>query len=63
MNRLLILVFALLVVAGIGWLNRIDLLLMVVKYQADREFDVGPTRELRWQKGWRWLTPAASIYN
>ena len=42
----------LLIVGGlILWLNRIDLVLTVVKYQADNEFFVQPHREVYWEKG------------
>ena len=51
MKKLLFVAVALLVGVAFGWWNRIDLLLMVVKYQSDREFEVGPARDLAWQAG------------
>jgi len=51
MKKLVGVFLLLLVIAGVGWVNRIDLLLMIVKYQSDREFEIGPTRELEWSKG------------
>ena len=42
-----------LVVLGcsVVWFNRIDLMLAVVKYQSDREYDIGPKRQIAWQRG------------
>ena len=36
---------------ALGWLNRIDLLLALVKFQSEREFDIAPYREVPWQAG------------
>ena len=38
-------------VIALAWINRIELLLTVVKFQSDREFVVEPERELPWQIG------------
>ena len=38
-------------VIALAWVNRIELLLAVVKFQSDREFVVEPERELPWQAG------------
>ena len=40
------------IVAGsIAWLNRINILLAIVKYRSTTEFEVAPYREVAWQKG------------
>ena len=51
MNKFIGLIGVVIVIAGVGWLNRVDLLLMVVKFQSERNFEIGPTRDLPWQKG------------
>ena len=51
MNKFIGLIGVVIVIAGLGWLNRVDLLLMVVKFQSERNFEIGPTRDLPWQKG------------
>ena len=51
MKKLLSIALVLLVAAVTGWVNRVDLLLMAVKYQSEREFDVAPAREVPWQTG------------
>ena len=38
-------------VIALAWVNRIELLLTLVKFQSDREFVVEPERELPWQAG------------
>ncbi len=51
MNKIIGIVCVATLIVGIGWLNRIDMLLMVVKFQSDREFEIEPARELAWQQG------------
>ena len=51
MNKIIGIVCVALTIAGLAWLNRVDLLLMVVKFQSDREFEIEPARELAWQEG------------
>ena len=48
MNKFIGLIGVVIVIAGLGWLNRVDLLLMVVKFQSERNFEIGPTRDLPW---------------
>ncbi len=36
---------------AIAWINRIDLMLAMVKYRSDREYEIGPKREIDWQRG------------
>jgi arylsulfatase A-like enzyme len=38
-------------VGAVAWFKRIDLMLALVKYQSEREFEVGPARDLPWQQG------------
>jgi len=47
------LIFIVFVVLGssVAWINRIDLMLAVVWYQSDREYDIGPKRQIAWQRG------------
>jgi len=59
MKKLVAIICTVALIAGVAWLNRIDLLLMVVKYQSDREFEVEPNRDLPWQEGP--ARPAASV--
>ena len=40
-----------LVAAATAWINRIDLLLAVVKFQSDREHVVAPARDIAWRQG------------
>ena len=51
MNKIIGIVCIALTIAGIAWLNHIDLLLMVVKFQAEREFEIEPARDVPWQRG------------
>ena len=51
MNKIIGIVCVATLIVGIGWLNRVDMLLMVVKFQSDREFEIEPARELAWQEG------------
>ena len=51
MNKIIGIVCVATLIVGIGWLNRVDMLLMVVKFQSDREFEIEPARELAWQQG------------
>ena len=36
---------------GIAWLNRIDLMLALVKFQTARAYEVAPNRDIHWQQG------------
>ena len=48
-------------VAGVAWFNRIDILLTVVKFQSEKKFaHVAPTREVPWQQGPQMASVAAS---
>jgi len=38
-------------VGGLAWVKRIDLMLAVVKYKSDKEFVVGPKRDISWGQG------------
>ena len=40
-----------LVLAGLAWIKRIDLMLALVKYRSEREFVVAPNREIAWDQG------------
>jgi len=51
MNKIIGIVCVATLIVSIGWLSRVDLLLMVVKFQSDREFEIEPARELAWQQG------------
>ena len=53
MGKKFLVSFAVLMIllGALGWLNRIDLLLALVQFQSEREFDVAPYREVPWQAG------------
>tara|TARA_B110000305_G_scaffold12840_1_gene12137 strand:+ start:971 stop:2638 length:1668 start_codon:yes stop_codon:yes gene_type:complete len=53
MGKRFLVSFAVLMIllGALGWLNRIDLLLALVKFQSEREFDIAPYREVPWQAG------------
>ena len=53
MGKRFLVSFAVLMIllGALGWLNRIDLLLALVQFQSEREFDVAPYREVPWQAG------------
>ncbi len=52
MKKSLVAIALLLVIGGsIAWLNRINILLAVVKYRSTTEFEVAPYREVAWQNG------------
>ena len=51
MNKLIVSLAIAGAVIALAWVNRIELLLAVVKFQSDREFVVEPERELPWQAG------------
>ena len=53
MNKLIVSLAIAGAVIALAWVNRIELLLTVVKFQSDREFVVEPERELPWQEGRR----------
>ena len=40
-----------LVIAGLGWLSKNDLLMAMIKYKAHNQYEVGPNREIDWPKG------------
>lgn len=48
---LLGLIAVILLVGSVAWLNRIEVLLAVVKYKTDSEYEVGPQREISWPAG------------
>ncbi len=51
-KRLAILLAVVVVVSGIGWFTRGDLLLALVSYQSTQKYaDVAPTRTIPWQSG------------
>ena len=51
MNKWIVSIALVGAVIALAWVNRIELLLTVVKFQSDREFVVEPERELPWQVG------------
>ncbi|NDG93578.1 MAG: sulfatase, partial [Gammaproteobacteria bacterium] len=51
MNKWIVSIAIVGAVIALAWVNRIELLLTVVKFQSDREFVVEPERELPWQVG------------
>ena len=52
---------AVVMVAGIAWFNRIDILLTVFKFQSEKQFaHVAPNREVPWQQGPKMASLAAS---
>ncbi|MFK7730191.1 MAG: sulfatase-like hydrolase/transferase [Pseudomonadales bacterium] len=52
MKKLLISLLIIAVVGGgIAWLKRTDILLAVVKYQSDNEYEVADNREIPWPEG------------
>jgi arylsulfatase A-like enzyme len=50
-KTLLSLLVLVVLVGGTAWLNRVELLLGLVKYQSEREVQVAPNRTLPWQQG------------
>ena len=50
-KALLSLLLAVLVAGGLAYLNRIPLMLALVKYQSSNEYPVGPPREIPWAQG------------
>jgi arylsulfatase A-like enzyme len=50
-NKLLVGIACLLLLATLGWTQRIELLLGLVKFQSDREFAIAPARDIQWQAG------------
>jgi arylsulfatase A-like enzyme len=48
---LLGLIAVILLVGSVAWLNRIEVLLAVVKYKTGSEYEVGPQREISWPAG------------
>ncbi|MFT5032243.1 MAG: hypothetical protein ACI89D_001711 [Bermanella sp.] len=52
MKKILLAVLIVLsVAAGIAWINRMDLMLALVQFQASRAYEVVPNRPVRWQQG------------
>ena len=50
-KKSLMIVSGLLLLAGIAWLNRVELLLAFVKFQSQQQSEIGPGREIPWQAG------------
>jgi uncharacterized sulfatase len=50
-KTLLITAVSVLVLAGLAWVNRIDLMLAMVKFRSDREYVVAPNRDVPWEQG------------
>lgn len=50
-NKIAVVLIGLAGLGALAWFNRIDLLLMVVKFQSQREFEVAPHREIIWPEG------------
>lgn len=48
---LLPLLLLVLLLGGVAYLNRIPLLLALIKYKSANEYDVGPPRDIAWSKG------------
>ena len=52
---------AVVMVAGVAWFNRIDILLTIFKFQSEKQFaHVAPNREVPWQQGPQMASVAAS---
>ena len=51
MNKWIVSITIVGAVIALAWVNRIELLLTVVKFQSGREFVIEPERELPWQAG------------
>ena len=50
-KSLIILLLVVIVLAGLAWLKRVDILLGLVKFRSDREFVVAPNTAVPWEKG------------
>ena len=50
-NKIAVALIALMGLGTFAWINRVDLLLAVVKFQSQREYEVAPHREIVWQAG------------
>ena len=50
-KSLIILLLVVIVLAGLAWLTRVDILLGLVKFRSDREFVVAPNTAVPWEKG------------
>lgn len=50
-KSLLTLLLIVVVIGGLAWFKRIDLMLALVKYQSGQEYVVAPNREIPWAKG------------
>ena len=50
-KSLLTLLLIVVVIGGLAWFKRIDLMLALVKYQSGQEYVVAPKREIPWAKG------------
>lgn len=48
---MLSLLVAVLLLSGVGYLNRNAVLLALIKFKSDREFNIGPPREIAWAQG------------
>ena len=42
---------AIVIVGGIAWIQRADLMLAMVKFRTEREINVGPNRPIPWEQG------------
>ncbi len=48
---IVITVLVILAIGSLGWMNRIDLMLAMVKFKSDREYVVQPNRDIAWERG------------
>ena len=48
-KSLIVLLLVVIVLAGLAWLNRVDILLGLVKFRSDREFVVAPNTAVPWE--------------
>ena len=51
LRRILLALSLLVVVGGLVWFKRIDVMLAMVKFKSERELAVAPNREIQWQQG------------
>jgi arylsulfatase A-like enzyme len=50
-RRILLVLSLFVIVAGLAWFKRIDVMLAMVKFKSERERVVAPNREIQWQQG------------
>lgn len=48
---LLSLLLVVIAVSALGWFKRVDVMLALVKFKSEREFNVAPNRKVPWQQG------------